>query len=726
MAVNKKNIMDRYSHVVFLLTLVGIAIVVKAAVIMFAERQYWNDVADRFVKANVTVKPNRGNIFSSDGKLLASSLPEYSLFIDFKYNDGNEARRLKGQHAKDSVFNSKLDSISRGLHELFPERSVAAYKEHLKKGRNHRNWQHYPLFPDRFKRVTHTQYKQVKQLPYFKEGEKKSGLHHLESNNRKLPFGSLAAQTLGRLYRDTAKGARNGIELAFDSLLRGRDGITHRQKVMNKWVGIVDLPPEDGCDIISTIDIEMQDICEKALRDKLVEINASVGVAVLMEVATGEVKAIVNLTKGSDGKYHEENSNAISDMREPGSTFKTASIMVALEDGYITPETEVETGNGVMNMYGSKMRDHNWHRGGYGKIDVTRILEVSSNIGVSYLIDKYYKHDPQKFVDGLKRMSIDQPLKLQIGGEGKPNIRGPEERKKMGRYFSKTSLPWMSIGYETQVPPLNILTFYNAIANNGTMVRPKFVKTAVKDGEVVKEYPTEVINPKICSDKTLEQIRVILERVVSHGLAKPAGSKQFSVSGKTGTAQISQGSGGYKTGRVNYLVSFCGYFPSEAPKYSCIVSIQKPGLPASGGLMAGSVFGKIAERVYAKNLHFDMSHAIDSTSNVIPGVKAGEMYEALYVLDELDVPIQKQFESNREKMRWGHAQETPEAVVLQGKEPATGHVPDVTGMGAKDAVYLLESRGLHVRLNGIGKVRKQSIAAGSHLVKGQTITLTLH
>ena len=372
-------------------------------------------------------------------------------------------------------------------------------------------------------------------------------------------------------------------------------------------------------------------------------------------------------------------------------------------------------------MYGSKMRDHNWHRGGYGKINVTRILEVSSNVGVSYLIDKHYKDNPQKYVDGLKRMSIDQPLNLQISGEGKPNIKGPKER-----YFAKTTLPWMSIGYETQVPPLNILTFYNAIANNGTMVRPKFVRAAVKDGEVIKEYPTEVINPKICSDRTLTQIRDILEKVVSQGLAKPAGSKQFSVAGKTGTAQVSQGLAGYKSGRVNYLVSFCGYFPAEAPKYSCIVSIQKPGLPASGGLMAGSVFGKIAERVYAKNLRFDIRSAIDSTSNVIPPVKAGEMNEALQVLDGLNVPVQKQFSPKKGKEAWGHTQESPNAVILQAKEGTSSNtVPNVIGMGAKDAVYLLESKGLKVRISGIGKVKNQSIPGGNRVVKGQTIVLTL-
>ena len=427
------------------------------------------------------------------------------------------------------------------------------------------------------------------------------------------------------------------------------------------------------------------------------------------------------MMKAGDGNYYEMRNNAISDMLEPGSTFKTASIMVALEDGKITPDTEVDTGNGIMNMYGSKMKDHNWYRGGYGKINVTRILEVSSNIGVSYLIDKYYKDNPQKYVDGLKRMSIDQPLHLQIAGEGKPNIRGPKER-----YFAKTTLPWMSIGYETQVPPLNILTFYNAIANNGTMIRPKFVKAAVKDGEIIKEFPTEIINTKICSDRTLTQIREILHKVVSEGLAKPAGSKQFAVAGKTGTAQISQGVSGYKSGRVNYLVSFCGYFPAEAPKYSCIVSIQKPGLPASGGLMAGSVFGKIAERVYAKNLRFDIRSAIDSTTNVIPTVKSGNLNEALYALNSLNIPTQHQLNKEKGKELWGHVQATPSVIILQNQGKDSSTVPSVIGMGAKDAVYLLESKGLKVRLNGVGRVKSQSIAGGSRIIKGQTILLTMH
>ena len=698
--------MTRYFFVVLLMSLMGIAVVVKAGFIMFAEQGYWKDVADRFVREGVPVKPNRGNILSADGKLMASSLPEYRIYMDFK----------AGGYQKDTMLMNHLTEICEGLHKIFPDRSVAQFKAHLLKGRK-KGSRNYLIYP---KRISYIQYKEAKRLPVFNLNKYKGGFHELAYNQRKKPFGSLAARTLGDLYADTAQGAKNGIELAFDSLLKGREGITHRQKVMNKYLNIVDRPPVDGCDIITTLDVDMQDICEKALVDKLKELEAVSGVAILMDVPTGDVKAIVNMTRGQDGNYYEMRNLAISNLQEPGSTFKTASIMVALEDGKITPDYTVDTEKGIKMMYGQAMRDHNWYKGGYGVIDVNRIMEVSSNIGVSSIIDKFYKDDPQKFVDGLKRMSIDQPLHLQIPGEGTPNIKGPKEK-----YFAKTTLPWMSIGYEVQIPPINILTFYNAIANNGTMVRPRFVTKAVKDGDVVEEYPVEVINKKICSDHTLEQIRTILRNVVGHGLAKPAGSDQFHVSGKTGTAQISQGAAGYKSGVRNHLVSFCGYFPSEQPKYSCIVSIQINKGIASGGGMAGSVFGKIAERVYAKNLHFDLKNAIDSTSNVIPSVKAGNMNETVRVLESLKVPVQKDFKLTDSQIKWGHAQQSPNAVILQTSESKSGLVPNVIGMGAKDAVYLLESKGLRVQIYGIGKVRSQSITGGSRIVKGQTVTLQL-
>ncbi|NDV64231.1 penicillin-binding protein [Bacteroides sp. 224] len=699
--------MTRYFFVILVMGLIGIAIIVKASIIMFGEREYWKIVANRFVNENVIVKPNRGNILSADGKLMASSLPEFRIYMDFK----------AGKAKQDTALMNHLNEISEGLHRIFPDKTAAHFKNHILKGRKAGS-RNYLLYP---KRISYIQYKQAKELPVFCWKKNIGGFHEQVFNQRKKPFGSLANRTLGDVYADTAQGAKNGIELAFDSILKGKNGITRRQKVKNQFLSLVEIAPVDGYDVITTIDVGMQDICEKALVDKMKDINASEGVAILMEVSTGDIKSIVNMNKGADGVYRETRNGAISNMIEPGSTFKTASIMVALEDGVITPEDGVDTGNGIKIMHKRPMRDHNWRRGGYQYLTVPQILMVSSNIGVSSLIEKHYGKNPGKFVDGLYRMSLHEPLGLQIAGEGKPNIRHP----KSGRW-SKTALPWMSIGYETQIPPINTLAFYNAIANNGVMVKPRFVKGIARNSEMVEEYPIEVINPSICSKRTLNQIQDILVKVVSEGLAKPAGSSQFLVAGKTGTAQISQGAAGYKTGTVNYLVSFCGYFPADAPKYTCIVAIQKPGLPASGGLMAGSVFGKIAERVMAKNIRKDIKMAIDSTSVVIPDVKAGEMIYAKQVLEDLKIKTQTEFKARGQKEIWGNAQAMAESVVLESKELNENIIPSVIGMGAKDAVYLLESRGLKVNISGVGKVKRQSIAQGSKAVNGQTIALQLN
>jgi len=324
-------------------------------------------------------------------------------------------------------------------------------------------------------------------------------------------------------------------------------------------------------------------------------------------------------------------------------------------------------------------------------------------------------------------MSIDTPLHLGFAGEASPRVWGPKEREniKGAMSWSRTSLPWMSIGYETMFPPIYILNFYNAIANNGTMVKPKFVKAIAKDGETLEEIPTEIVNPKICSDTTLTMIRTILRKVVSQGLAKPAGSKQFSVAGKTGTAQISQGAAGYRSGGVSYQVSFCGYFPAEAPKYSCIVSILIPHGPASGGLQAGSVFSRIAERIYAKHLFRDLAQAKDSTSVLIPHIKGGDIEEAAYVLRALHIPGNSQSIPQSDEPIWGKASCTSQHANLRTISINQKLVPNVIGMGAKDAVYLLESHGLKVHLSGVGKVDKQSIPSGSILRKGQTILLTL-
>ena len=702
MTPEHKSMTLRYTFFVLIMALLAIAVIVKAGIIMFAERQYWKDVADRFVRENVIVFPTRGNIISADGKLMASSLPEFRIYMDFK----------AGGVKKDTMLMNHLQEICEGLHRIFPDQSAAEFRRTILKGRKLGS-RNYLLYP---KRISYIEYKEVKKLPVFSLNRYSSGLHELAYNQRKKPFGSLAMRTLGDLYPDTALGAKNGLELTYDKYLKGEVGITHRQKVRNQYLNIVDKAPVDGCDLITTIDVDMQDIAEKALVDQLTNLQAEAGVAIVMEVKTGEVKANVNMTRAGDGKYYEMRNLAVSNLMEPGSTFKTASIMVAMEDGYITPDYEVDTEQGIVNMHGSRMRDWNWYKGGYGVINVTKILEVSSNIGVSRIIDKFYGDNPQKFIDGIKRMSIDTPLNLGFVGEASPKILGPKER-----YFAKTTLPWMSIGYETQIPPIYILNFYNAIANNGKMVKPKFVKSITKDGNIIKDFPTETINEQICSEHTLEQIQMILKSVVANGLAKPAGSKLFSVSGKTGTAQISQGKAGYKSGGTKHLVSFCGYFPSEKPMYSCYVAIQAPKASPSGGIQAGSVFSKIAERVYAKHLFFDLAQAKDSTSIMIPDTKNGNLKETAYILDELDIKYNKPGNN----IEWCKASDESGNVLLSELNINEKLIPNVRGMGAKDAVFLLEERGLRVRLSGMGKVVSQNIPPGSTARNGQTITLTL-
>ena len=710
-----KNISVRYFSIVVLMIVVGFCIIGKAAFTMFAKRQYWQEVANRFVKEDIVVKPNRGNILSADGQLMASSLPEYKIYMDFMASDKDLERREKEQYRRDTMLTNNLDEICEGLHRVFPDKSAAFFKKHLKEGRKKKS-RNYLIYPNR---ISYIQYKEVKKLPVFRLNKYRGGFIGLSFNRRKKPFGSLAMRTLGDMYPEMPDSAKNGLELAYDSVLRGENGLNHRRKVMNKYLNIVDKPAVDGCDIVSTIDVNMQDIAEKALVDKLKELNASMGVAILMEVSTGEIKAIVNMGKGRDGNYYENDSYAISSLMEPGSTFKTASILVALEDGVIDTTTVVDTGSGVYNMHGSKMKDHNWYRGGYQELTVPEVLMVSSNIGVSRLIDEHYYSNPDKFVDGLYRVGMATPLDIPLTGATNPRIRRPRD----GRW-SKTALAWMSIGYETQIPPINTLAFYNAIANNGVMVKPKFVKSIVRDGRVVKEMPTEVLIPEICSESTLKKMQAMLESVVSRGLGKKAGTSQFKVSGKTGTAQVAQ-AGGYKTGgTMQYLVSFCGYFPSDAPRYSCMVAIKKPGYPASGGGMAGPVFSRIAERVMAGSLKRDLADAVDSTSILIPDVKNGNLNDARDVLTELGVKTEWEGAYSK-RNSWGHANIAANKVLLNRGEIAEERVPDVKGMGAKDAVYLMESRGLKVNLSGVGKVYAQSIPAGNRVVKGQTVRLTM-
>ncbi len=727
---NTKKIMPRYSVFAILMTLLAIAVMVKMLYIMTAKHDYWMQVANLVKKDSVSIKPIRGNILSCNGQLMASSLPEFKMFMDFK---------ALHESKTDTLWTQKLDSICLGLHEIFEGMSAEEFKSHLEEGREKQS-SHWPVWK---KRVDYNKLCEVRELPVFDRPfnyEKttpeciirasfKSGFHIEEYNSRQRPYGSLAGRTVGTMY-GAIDSARFGLELSYDSILRGTNGIIHRRKVLNKFLNIMDTPPIDGADIETTIDVSMQDLAERAVIDELKLINGNVGVAIVMEVATGDIKAIVNMEKctiGEEVVYRELKNHAVSDLLEPGSVFKTASILVTLDDNMCDTTKRVETGSGIWPMYGRNMKDHNWTHGGYGTLTLPQTLHFSSNIGVSRIVDEYYHNRPEKFVEGIYRTGLADDLHIPLVGSSPAKIRMPR-KDKTGRHWanwSNTALPWMSIGYETQIPPITTLTFYNAIANNGRMMQPRFVKRVVKNGEVLMEFPPVVLREHIAKETTIKTMQTILEQVVSKGLGRKAGSPLFKVAGKTGTAQIWTASG--KT--TSYLLSFAGFFPAEAPRYSCIVCIQKSGLPASGGGMSGVVFHHIAEGIMAQNLKQDVEDAHDSTSILIPDVKNGNMLAADYVLSHLGISYTTEWHSTNTAPTavWGRAEnrQNKKVALIQQPHYTMSQIPDVTGMGARDAVYLIEKRGVRVKLIGRGKVIKQSLQPGQAVKRGESCVLTL-
>ena len=720
------KVMPRYFAIAIVLTLIGFAIIGKALYIMTAKKTYWTQVASRLKRDSVSVKPNRGNILSCDGQLMASSIPEYKVFVDFQAGATDSA----GNHNRDSLWAENIDSLCYELNQIFPSRSAAEFKAHLLEGKRKvmKNGtvgaRHWAIWP---RRIDYNTFCEVHNLPIFREPVGKGGFHWETYNARRRPFGSLAQRTVGDMFgaKDSAK---YGLELSYDSILRGTNGLMHRRKVLSKYLDIPVLTPIDGADIVTTIDVGMQDLAERAVIEELKEIGGEMGVAILMEVKTGDVKAIVNMQRGADGEYHEMVNNAISYRCEPGSVFKVASFLVALDDGVVDTSFVIHTGSGVMEMHGRPMKDHNWRRGGYQDINMARALEVSSNIGVSYIIDKFYGSNPTKYVQGLYRVGIHEDLKLPLVGYHAPWIRMPDTKTTdRSKYWSKTTLPWMSIGYETQIAPINTVAFYNAIANNGKMMQPRFVKQLVKNGEVVKEFEPVVLKERIAKPQAIKTMQTILEHVVSQGLGRKAGSKSFKVAGKTGTAQVADQYGGYHSGTTRYWLSFAGYFPADDPRYTCIVCLKKSGLPASGGGMSGVVFHHISEGVMAQNLKLSVEDARDTTSILVPDVKNGNVMAADYVLEHLGVKTSVNWDGSYADGNpvWGKADRQQKDVLLTQISNKNDIIPDLTGMGARDAVYLLESRGVKAVVKGRGKVKSQSIYSGTAVKQGMACELHL-
>lgn len=706
MADKRKNIVLRFGIVYTIICLSFLLVIYKIIVIQTVERDRWMALAAQSKKTNIVVKPNRGNIYACDGRLMASSIPTYNVYMDL---------RVPALHEKGGkLFKENIDSVAIYLSSFFQDKTAYEYKTSLIKAYKN-GAAEFQLFP---KQISYAQLKQLRTIPLFRLGRNKSGLITKEFFHRVKPFGSLASRTIGDIYADESMGGKNGLELRFNSLLLGTQGVSIRQKVANTYMETVQVEPIDGMDINTTIDIDMQDIAEKALVDSMRSFDAGSGYAILMEVHSGEVKAIVNMQQNADKSYTENRNGAVSDQVEPGSTFKVMSLIAALDDGKVKITDKIDTGNGLYAFGGRVMKDHNANKGGYGVLTIAETIHASSNVGVSRMIVNGYGQNPSEFVDKLYSMKLNEQMNLEIPGTAAPQIRHPHDKT---HYWAATTLPWMSIGYETQIPPIYTLAYYNAIANDGKFIRPFFVKSISKNGQVVKQFETEVINPSICKPTTLRDVREVLLGVIEgeKGTAKNVKSKYFRIAGKTGTAQISKGSAGYKSGGTTHQVSFCGYFPADNPQYTCIVVIREPriGYP-SGGKMAGSVFKDIAEKVMAlKSNKRPLTYEKDTVTNtpMKPYVKAGYYKAIQSVMNDLNLPL------GASSVDWVQTFSDENQIRVKSIAVAKNVVPDLHGMGAKDAVFLLERMGLRVRVQGRGKVVSQSLKPGTLAQKDSAI-----
>lgn len=691
---NKLN-MWRFALVLILVVGAFVAVLVR----MFLIQTVWKPELMKLdqLKPEKEVPAMRGNIYACDGKLMASTVPYYRIYMDTR----TEYLRQKGGKR----LYENIDSLAWRLSHKFGDRSAADYKNMILTAYKQDNAKsrRLALYP---KAISYSDMMEVKQFPLFRMGQMRGGLITEKHVRRIKPFGSLASRTIGDIYGQAEKGGRCGLELAFDEQLRGTPGVAQYQHLGSYAAYVPIIDPEDGLDITTTIDIEMQDIAESVFMEYLERYAPQQGCVALMDVHTGEIKACVNMMRGSDGRYSEADDMTFTTRPEPGSTFKIMAMMVALENGVVKADDKVNTGEGVWNFYGRKMTDT--HKNGV--LTMTEVIAKSSNIGMSRVIDDYYHDKPGEFVDALYKMGVGKPMDLDYPNAAKPNVRHPNDKDVK---WSKTTLPWMSIGYETGMPPIYTLAFYNAIANDGKYIKPFLVKSISRNGRVLKSFKTETINSKICSSHTLRDIRAMLRATVVDGTAKYANSRHVALAGKTGTAQVEYWN---NRGPVRHQITFCGYFPAEKPLYSVIVVMRKPIEPADAGTMCGPVARKIAERIYSQTVQRTLPEQL--VVGDVPKVKSGSATALVETLDELD------FDYAENASPWAYAQ-WQNSFDLKPIGVKPGLVPNVVGMGAKDAVYLLENVGLHVRMYGNGSVVNQSIAAGSVARKGDTVTLEL-
>lgn len=666
MAVEDKHISYRIFLVAFMMLLMAIAIAVKLTNIQWVEGDYYRKLARERTVRNFVIPANKGNIYSYDGSLLATSIPNYII-------------RFDAMAPKSDAFSKNVKPLADSLSILLGKTSNIFLAE-LRKARANNN-RYFLVARD----LSYTQYMKIKSFPMFNMGAYKGGIIVEQKTVREHPIGKIAERTIG-YERVTPNGAPDGkgIEWAYRKYLNGKDGKILKQKIAKgQWKPIRDvneMDPQDGFDVISTIDVYIQDIAHHALLKQLELYQADHGCVVVMETKTGRVKAISNLGKDTDGSYYETTNYAIAEAHEPGSTYKLADLMTLLEDKKVDTSAVFDSQGGIITYSGKKVRDS--HEGGYGKISLARGFEVSSNTVMVQAVYNNYKNNPAQFVNHLNGYGLNKPLGLPIQGEGRPYIPQPSDKN-----WSSISLPWMAFGYGVSITPLQTLTFYNSVANNGEMVKPQFVSEIKEWNRTIKKYDKVVINPKVCSHETILKLQAILKNVVKKGTGAKLYSKDFSMAGKTGTAQANYAKNGGS--EKHYISSFVGYFPADEPKYSCIVVVHEPNTAGNnyyGADVAGPVFKRIAQKIFTD---------APSTNEIKNLDKKNAVQEANYA------------------NYYAKAQQKPSVI------------PNLKGMSGMDAVALLGNLGIKVKIIGIGKVQNQSVAPGQSLDKNTTIILEL-
>lgn len=695
----KKNMLVRIYLMYGFILVIAILIIVQVIRIQFVEAD--NLVVSGNDSANVrykTIPANRGSIYSSDGKLMATSVPVFDIYMDV----GNPT-------IEQAEFLEKLDSLALGLHLLFKDRSQDEYYNFLRKARNEKN--RYLLIK---RKVSYEELTVIRKLPILRKGKFKGGLITEPRDVRAMPYVQLAYRTIG--WDKKGRNLDVGLEGAYSKELSGKDGIQLVKRLPNGiWKPVTTeylLEPQHGMDVHTTIDMYIQDIAESALMQQLQRSGAHHGCVIVMEVGTGFVKAIANLQRNpGDSTYTERYNHAIGESYEPGSTFKLASVMAALEDGYLDLDDTIDIGNGEYSYSGYRMVDAS--KTEHGKITVRRAFEVSSNVGISKAIVRAYSKRPEKFSARLNKMGVAQFMNLDLPGEGKGFVKSPDHR-----HWSRISLPWMAIGYEVRVTPLQLLTFYNAVANKGRMMKPQFVSHISNTGVIVKSFNPEVLHDKIASEETIRQVHEMMVRVVDHGTATNIRSNLYKIAGKTGTARIASGTEGY--GIPEYVGSFAGFFPADNPKYSCIVMISKPVGPFYGGTIAAPVFKTIADRIYAGYLDLPHEASFAFREFSFPSAGTGLKSEKQRVLAYFGINL-----ADSSKGNWVRTSTSVESILLQDLPMNPGIMPDLRGITAKDAVYLLEKQGVFVVISGKGKVSAQSPEAGSAIKPKTSCNLIL-